>query len=288
MPREIVYGTDSGGTPRALLVDAQGRVLQATAPRATALTHRSGVTTADTVTATAAVPIWLINEYPNSMFTDIVNHYYYSTAVRNRLGVTVPTAAIDMGVGSMVNLLTLDVEVPEISGALGYLFFCSTDASPKLIREITPAQRAAGLYLRTDGALFAGNPGRFRAALPGTGLAADSASFEVNTALDPDTAIANGVTPIAMDGYSKAHVFVDMSLTDLSQEPSLTLVPFVKNSLTERWHQLAVDPVPVLSVQTMLTDFVLTDLDSAAGLLILVQAIAGNGASVDITVERLI
>lgn len=118
--------------------------------------------------------------------------------------------------------------------------------------------------------------------MAGTGIQSDNGVFAQSNSYRPAT-----VTAINCAGRSKAHILVKLALTDLRSAPSLSVVPFVANQVSANdWHQGRLEPLSLLGGlgQSLEQDFVL-DVDGSTGLVVLVDAIGGQGAAASVWVE---
>jgi hypothetical protein len=117
--------------------------------------------------------------------------------------------------------------------------------------------------------------------LVGTGAATTADPFKVSNAYALDE-----ITAVDCLNKSKAHIYAELSATDLRSAPTLSIVPFVKNRLSANYGQLAKQDVTLLTAvgKTLFQMFTI-DLYGAEALKIAVDTITGQGASANIYVE---
>jgi len=126
------------------------------------------------------------------------------------------------------------------------------------------------------------DPGTVEIAVVGTGLASNVNPFAMSNAYT-----SAGVTPIDCTGKTRAHVLAKLMVDDLRSLPDLSIVPFFANQTSENdWHQGALTDLNILTgAGQCLEQKVDVDVQGATGLAVLVDSIAGQGASVDIWIE---
>lgn len=212
----------------------------------------------------------------------------YSVAAGNRWGPTTApaTQAITPTLNHAARFSISQSTGPGGAVAEWYDIFLSTAASPLWVGRITEAQRAAGGFIiNTVGTVTtnAGTPaGSIDVGVQGTGLAYNVAPFAVNNAYTPAT-----LPVINCAGYSRAHCLAKLTVTDLRSLPTWSMIPFFTNQLSQGdWHAGAVKTISPLSAVglPLEADFEI-DIDGSTGLALLVDAISGQGASVNIWVE---
>lgn len=213
--------------------------------------------------------------------------YKITYSAYNRWGATtVPTPASQAtgAPGTDINVIT--ATLAQGAGADGYDIFCSEDAAPLWVGRITETQRATGGFqIHTIGAVTAGGgnaAGTVLIGAIGTGVASTANPFAYNNAYTPAA-----VTAINCAGYSIAHVKVKLAVTDLRSLPTLTLTPFFGNQVSANdYHADTAQAITLLSAvgQSLCREFSL-EVNGATSLVILVQAISGQGAACSVWVE---
>ena len=257
--------------------------------------HRTGITAADKLAAFEDADITMANtaEVTGSLTFDTE---YFATAVPgNRWGPATATVAVPDSVttaNDAANTHVVALTIAQRANAEWYEIFTSTDAVPLHVGRITEAQRAAGCEILTEGVVTAGGAaGVVYVGVVGTGVAASAAPFAVNNAFWPNDA---GIAPINCTGYSKAYINVRLSVTDLRSVPSVSLVAFLNNELTDtEWHKMAgyvgVDgnalDMDLSAIGDVLEQFGIVDVSGSDGLVVLVNDIGGHDASVEIWVQ---
>jgi hypothetical protein len=255
------------------------------ARRGTQVLHRSGITAADLLANPASTA-------PTVADVTTAGSLAFNTAYRaafaagnaqgNTLcsGVATQTTANDASSTHGVRLT-----IPQVTNATYYDLFLSTDTAPKWVARITETQRAAaGTTVTAVGTTGAGGPngaGTVDIRVVGTGQQTSAQNFQQSTAY-VTTATAYDST-----GWSQVRVQVKMTLTDLRTAPTLILVPAWLNDLNAGQYHLGQPlqmPLASGSGASLFQEFVL-DTNGADGVLLLVDAITGQGASVDISLQ---
>ena len=264
---QTVAGTEGAGSP--VNANRNGGVL-----------HRSAIAAADKLATPTVGAATAVTEAGSTLPASALN---YTAAAGNRWGPTVPAAlqAITPTINQAVRFA-----ITQVAGAVYYDIFLSTDAAPKWVGRITEAQRAAGGFIiSTAGTVTAGGAapaGSIDIGIVGTGLAWNVNPFAVNNAYTPATP-----TLINCAGFSRAHLHVKLAVTDLRSLPTLNVVPFFQDQVSNAdWFQSALMAVSLLTAvgQCMEQDFEV-DVDGATGLVVLVDTISGQGAACSIWVE---
>jgi hypothetical protein len=180
---------------------------------------------------------------------------------------------------------SVDITMPQATGATYYDVFFSTDAAPKWVGRVTEAQRAAGCAITAVGTIDpeGGTEGIVNVRLVGTGIATTNAVFAQNNAYTPDTVAAVG--SVDCTGKTKAYVHVQVTLTDLRSAPSLNIVPFLKNAAGVYYQGQMQSVLLLAGLGQSLRQVFEVDVDAADEMVVLVGTIAGQGASVAIQVE---
>jgi hypothetical protein len=178
---------------------------------------------------------------------------------------------------------TVDLTIAPTTGAEWYDIFFSVDAAPLWVARVTAAQVTSGCAVTAVGTVGAGgSAGVVNLRLVGTGAASSATQFSINSAYTPATPTAKSCA-----GYSKAYVKVVVAVTDLRSAPTLALIPFYQVAKSPndfcQGEKLALSLLG-LTGQSLCQTFVL-DVDSEAGLVILVDTISGQGTAATIYVE---
>jgi hypothetical protein len=241
--------------------------------------HRNGITAVDKLPAVT----------PTAEKDDTVtgvmaaNAHYFAVAPGNRHGTAGPT----LGAAPITPTLdkTVNLTIPQSAGAEFYDIFFSEDAAPKHLARVTEAQRAAGCAITDVGTVGEGGAeGVVNVRLVGTGVATSADPFKFNNAYTPESVAAIGV--VDCKDASKAYIHVKTAVTDLRSAPALSVVPFMRSKLSGNWYQGTLKAVSLLTAlgQGMQQVFSI-DIDGVDALVVLVDAIAGEGAAVTIEVE---
>jgi hypothetical protein len=243
--------------------------------RTNGVLHRSAIATADKVAVPGALTV-----------TDAGAGGALSNALRN-----VAVAAYDaqgvttVSTGSVTPALNHRVRIAfaQVTGADGYDIFLSTAANPLWVGRITEAQRASGGILDAVGTFSAGGAaGSIDVGIDGTGVASNAPPFQFNSAY----VVPGSITPISCAGYARAHVLVQLTVTDLRSAPTLVIVPFLQSQVSGLYHAGLAQTLTLLNASgaSLLQDFEL-DVDGAANLCLLVDTITGQGAAMSCWVE---
>lgn len=128
-----------------------------------------------------------------------------------------------------------------------------------------------------------GSVGVVNVGVVGTGIANTNAIFAQNNAYKVTT-----ITPVSTVGKHKAFVYVKLNVTDLRSVPTLNVIPFFLNQVTDEYHQGIIQTVPILTAVGKGFEQVFeVELDGTEGTMILVDSISGQGASATIHIELL-
>lgn len=239
--------------------------------------HRNGITAADKVAAPGTLSVAAVTEAGSTLAASAT---YFAVCPGNRWG-----AGSVSNIPSVTPTANQAVRLTwaQVTGADYYDIFCGlTSGAPAWVGRVTEAQRAAGgLIFSSYGVASASSApaGSIDVGIVGSGILTTSAVFSANNAYTPVS-----VTPINCAGYSRSHIHVKLSLTDLRSAPSLTLVPFFQDQTsTGDWFQGQLISVPLLggAGQSLEQDFEF-DLDGATAMVVLVDGIGGQGAAATI------
>jgi hypothetical protein len=207
--------------------------------------------------------------------------YYVTAAAYNRCGNATPGSIVSLAAGAGG---ALGAAFAQVAGADGYDIFLSTSATgPLWVGRITEGQRASGIVISAVGTTSAGGAaGTVYINVVGTGLASNVLPFTVNNSYTP-----GAPAPLGCEGYSIAHLHVKMVVTDLRSLPTLVLIPFYQDRLSNNdWFAGALQQINLLTAagQPLAQDFTIP-VDGATNLVILVDTITGQGAAVTVWVE---
>jgi hypothetical protein len=241
--------------------------------------HRSAITAVDKLALPGTLTTSAITE-AGSTLANVA--YYVAVSARNRWGPTGPGAL--PGTITPTANQAVRIAFSAVTGADGYDIFLSTDTSaPKWVTYITETQRAAGGIASSVGGYAAGGAvNSIDIGIVGTGLQCTVNPYLSNNAYTPATP-----TPINCAGYSRAHVMVKVAVTDFRSLPTLNIVPFLNNQVSNTdWHQASLQTVSLLTAvgQSLCQDFEI-DVDGSTDLVLLVDGIAGQGTAASIWVE---
>ena len=169
-------------------------------------------------------------------------------------------------------------------GATYYDILLSTaEAAPLWVARITEAQRLAGCAVTAVATIgVGGSAGKVNVQVVGTGIASTAVPFVVNNAYTPEAA---GIATIDCTGKISAIIGIDFSFTDLRSLPSLEIIPWFSDGV--KWYQGPLQTINVLAGVTGQSPKQTLNIDvkSAVGLKLLVNKIAGQGASTNINVQ---
>lgn len=248
--------------------------------------HRSAIVAVDKLSV-PATPTSVTESGTSG--TLVFNTAYNITVAANTLygPTTVPAVGTVTMANDAVSTHTLRATIAQVTGALSYDIFMSTAAAPLWVARITEAERAAGVTITAVGTVSATSPGagKVDVRVVGTGLASNVAPFALNQAI-----VTSGITPIDATGYSTAIAHVYLSVTDLRSLPTAGIA-WLTSPLGSAgaYVQSLGNTFTVLSgARTPLRQsFAFTLAPSAGQLIVLVDTLTGQGASVDIWVDLL-
>jgi hypothetical protein len=245
-----------------------------------ALPHRNAITVIDKLGLAGTVTPTAITEGGSNL----TNVAHYGTIIPfNRWGAAGQAAPTIVTVTPTANQ-AVRLAFSAITGADGYDIFLSTSSTaPLWVGRITEAQRAAGGIISSVGVYSAGGAvNSIDVGIVGTGLGPLVAPFSSNNAYTPAS-----VKPFDCTGVSRVHALVKLAVTDLRSLPALTIVPFLANQASPTdWFQGTPQALSLLSAtgQSLIQDFEI-DVDGAAGLVVLVDTISGQGAAASVWLE---
>lgn len=238
----------------------------------TPILHRSAVVAADVMAAPGTVTC--TKQAGGSC--NAGEHYVKVVAI-NGYGRTTATAG-NTTVTTETTNLTVRAAFAAVAGATHYDIYCSTASNPLWVGRITAAQRTSGIVIDAVGSTAAGGTaGAVDIAEVGTGLAADTTAA-VNTAYVPPT-------PVDCSGYSNIHFDIELTRTGDAVAPALVVVPYYYNAVAAV--SFAGSPSTLTfggatNVYTARRQRLTVACYGAAGCGLLVQSIAGTGASVNV------
>jgi hypothetical protein len=236
----------------------------------TPVLHRSAVVTADVMAAPGTVTC--TKQAGGS--TDAGVHYVKVVAVYGRTTATAGNTTVTTETSN----LTIRAAFALVTGATHYDVYCSTAANPLWVGRITEAQRLSGIVIDSVGHTTAGGAANsVDIGEVGTGLAADTTAA-VNMAYVPPT-------PVACSGYSNIHFDIQLTRTGDAVAPALVVVPYFYNAASAVSYAGTPSTLTfggASGVYTAMRQRLTVACYGAAGCGLLVQAIAGSGASVDV------
>lgn len=247
--------------------------------RGTPILHRTAITAPDKCAAstiTAVAQDAIVGVMANTV-------HRVAVAPRNVYGSAGASAIVT--VTPTLNK-TVDITIPQSVGATHYEIFFSTATAPLWVGYVTEAQRATGAAIDAVGHTIAGgSPGVVNVRLVGTGLASNNDIHAQNTAYIPDAiAAAVGTTVVDCSGYPTAYIDIDLSMSHLGTvPPAISILCFTLTGTI--WS--ACDPKSLTLLSSPgypLRQAFSLAVGGAPGVLVLVDAIAGAGASAAITV----
>jgi hypothetical protein len=242
---------------------------------AVAVAYRSAVTAADVVAVPGTVTCTKqaggsadAGEY--TVFVIAGNAYGRTTAKQGNTTVTTETTN-----------LTVRAAFAAVTGATYYDIYCSTDgAAAKWVGRITEAERASGIKIDAVGSTAAGGAaGAVDIEEVGTGIAVNAASNAVNTAFSIPA------SPVDCTGYRYVDFDLTLSRTGDAVVPALTVIPFYYNARTATYQAgtaVALTFGGAAGVYNPIKQRTRVEARGNAGVALVVAAIAGTGASLDI------
>ena len=251
--------------------------VQLAGSRGSVIAHRTAITTADKV---SAITITAADQPATAGSL---------TAVAHGIGVAPGNSYGSAGVSALVTVTptvnkSIDITIPQAVGATYYDIFLSTaTTAPLWVARITETQRATGCAVTAvDTVGVGGSAGVINVQVVGTYQASTSVNFAYNNAYAP-----TGITSISCVGKMKAYAHVKFSLTDLRTLPSLVIVPFFQNTNEDTWYGGQAQTVLLLSglAGQGLSQVFEFDVDSTENMIILIDTISGQGASLTVEVE---
>ena len=269
-------GTSSGPLPAGT---SQIGVVDTNATRSAAVVHRNAITAIDKVGVVGTIT--LTGQTGGGLTSGTT--YFVGAAAGNNQGSAGASAIVSAAPGG--SNATMRAAFATVSNATYYDIFLSTAAAPLWVARITEAQRLSGCLVTAVGTVGAGGAANsVDIQLQGTQLASNVAPFTSNNAYLPVVVAAVGFVNCA--GKSIAHIKTLMAVTDLRSLPALNIVPFLKNGSDSLWDQCQLVTVPTLTTtgQALRQDYVM-NVDGSTGLVVLIDAISGNGAACTVTVE---
>lgn len=208
--------------------------------------------------------------------------YNITVAAGNNFGpTTCPTVGTVTTANDAAGTHVVRATLAQVTGATYYDIFMSTGAAPLWVARITETQRAAGCTVTAVGTVSATTPGagKIDVRVVGTGLASNVAPFSVNNAY-----VTSGITPIDCSGYTTLLYYVQLSVTDLRSIPTLQLslmsAPVGNAGSYAQFSNL--NATILTGVRSPLYQSFAVAINGASQVMILVDTLTGQGASVDI------
>lgn len=251
-------------------------VLGGATGQATALAHRSGITGADVLaapTTSAASAVAGGSCTANTYHTKIVGI--------NAYGRTTPS--VDRSAVTSAGNLTVRAPITQLSGATHYDVYCSTDAEPKWVGQITEAQRLSGIKITAVGVTGAGGTANaVDIEVPGTGLVA-ATTAAVNTAY----VIPSTGTVADCSGYQYCDFEITATRTGDAVALAVNLVVMIYNARTAVYSMSTTTPISLTFGGTAgnyepLVQRYHAEVRGSSQVWCLVESIAGTGASLNI------
>lgn len=175
----------------------------------------------------------------------------------------------------------LALPITQLAGATAYDVYLSTDADPLWVGRITEAQRATGCIISAVGTVGAGGvAGKVYVQVVGTGRAASVAAVSTAYVIPADL--------VDCTGREYAHFDVTMALSGDAAAAGLTVTPFLKNARDLTWYAdtpVVLDFGGAASHLNSLKQRINVRVFGNAAVALLIQDIAGTGASVNMDVS---
>lgn len=177
--------------------------------------------------------------------------------------------------------LTVRAAFAAVTGATFYDIYCSTaGAAAKFVGRITEAQRASGIKLTAVNVAGAGGTaGAVDIEVAGTGLAVNAGQLTQNTAY------VIPATPVDCSGYQYVDFDLSLSRTGDIAAPALAVLPFFLNARTGLYQAGDLQTINFGGASGAYwanKQRVRVEARGNAGVALVVAAIAGTGASLDI------
>lgn len=264
--------------------------VQINSVRRVPILHRLNVTAVDklaimgAITPTAITGGFLANSTP----------YFYAAIPFNKQGSAGTPLLVFPSLTTGASGTAMRLAFAQVPSADGYDLFLATAAAPLWVGRITEAQRASGILVGVGNVVgvtgVGGAAGSADVLCVGSGLSPLVAPFTSNNAYTPGLVVANPgagcVGSISCAGATYAHIKTNLAWTDLRSLPSLTIAPFLLNA-NDNLHdqcQLITIPTATTTGQSGRQDYVM-QVDGSTGLVVCIDAIAGQGAACTIVVE---
>jgi hypothetical protein len=239
----------------------------------TPVVHRSAVVAADVMAAPGTVTCTKIN----GVGTQAAAEYYIRVAAVNGYGRTTATAG-NVTVTTEGANLCIKAAFAAVAGATHYDIYSSANAAPLWVGRITAAQHASGIIIDAVGSTAAGGAvNSVYIYVAGTGLVSTT-TCAVNTAYVPPT-------PLDCSGYEYINFDITMSRTGDAVAPALVVVPCYYNSRGAVSYLGTPSTLTfggATGVYTAMRQRLQIAAYGAAGVGLLVQSIAGTGATVSV------
>lgn len=282
----VSFGSSgSAGTEVNISQDTPGTTnyveARTSARRGSSTLHRSGITAVDKLSVPSSPTVADVATGGSLAFNTTYN---VTLAAANKYGpTTVPAVGSVTTANDAANTHVARTTIAQVTNATHYDLFISTAANPLWVARITEAERAAGVTITAVGTVSATSPGAgiVDIRVVGTGVASNAAPFNVNNAYH-----LSSITAINLAGFNQCIFTFKLTVTDLRSLPTLAIAVFEVNTSVAGDYHLVLSSTPVmLSARTPL---LLRGSASVAGntsVLVAVDTISGQGASLDVYVE---
>lgn len=244
-------------------------------PAQTPVAYRTAIVAADVIAAPGTVTC--TKQAGGSATAGTYTVYVVSGTTHGR---TTATAGNVTVITETTNL-TVRAAFAAVTGATFYDIYCSTDGvASKFVGRITEAQRTSGIKLTAVNTTGAGSiAGAVDVEVPGTGLAVNGGQLATNTAyLIP-------ASPIDTTNFQFVDFDLTFSRTGDSVAPALSVIPHYLNSRTSTYQSGTAQAITFgggAGVYQSLKQRIRVESRGNSGVALLVQSIAGTGASLDI------
>ena len=242
---------------------------------ATPIAHRSAVTAADVL----AVP-GTVTCTKQAGGSATAGTYTVFAVAGNEHGRTLATQGNVTVVTETTNL-TVRAAFAAVVGASYYDIYCSIDgAASKFVGRITEAQRASGIMLTAVNVTGAGGvAGAVDVRVPGTGLAVNGGQLAVNTAY--------AVPASVVDCTGAQYVDFDLTFSRTGDivAPALSVIAYYYNSRTGTYQSSTAQAITFGGASgnyQSLKQRLRVEVRGNSAVALLVQSIAGTGASLDV------
>lgn len=238
--------------------------------------HRSGIIAADVL---AAPTTSAASAVAGGACT--ANTYHTKIVAINAYGRTVPS--VDRQATTATTNLTVRCPITQLVGALAYDVYCSTDAEPKWVGQITEAQRLSGIKITAVGVTGAGGTANaVDIEVPGTGLVAATTAAVSTAYVIPGTG-----TAVDCSGYQYCDFEITATRTGDAVALAVNLVVMLYNARTGVYSMSTTTPITLTfggtaeNYQPLIQRYH-AEVRGSSQVWCLVESIAGTGASLNI------